>query len=53
MLMDNVETMPGQTVATLFSPLLCKSSDNVEAISNRSNSDNIDSVFTERMFKQS
>ena len=50
--MDNVETMPGQTVATLFSPLLSKSSDNVEASSTRLNCDNIDSVFSERMFKQ-
>ena len=53
MLMDNVETMPGETVATLFSPLLSKSSDNAETISTRPDSDNIESVFTERMFKQS
>ena len=30
MFVDNVETMPGQTVATLFSPLLSKSSDKVD-----------------------
>ena len=51
--MDKFETMPGQTVATLFSSLLSKSSDNVEAISTRLKCDNIDSVFTEIMFKQS